>query len=113
MSKNSTGKAPMKRLALAVLLTIASTAFAQAPNRGAELDKAVEEARAAYLALQEAEKRRDEGVESLPGERIGSAAGGGSRPTDEYRGRQAQLEYEVDFARRRYDAAVRRWNQLK
>ena len=81
-------------------------------NRSAELDKAVEETRAAYLALQEAEKRRDQGVESLPGERQGSAAGG-SRPTDEYRGRQAQLEQEVELARRRYETAAKRWNDLK
>jgi hypothetical protein len=103
----------MKRLAIALLITMPCIAFAQAPNRSTELDKAVEEARAAYIALQQARKRREEGIESLPGERIGSAAGGGSRPTDEYRGRQAMLEYEVEIARRRYDAAVRRWNELK
>ena len=81
-------------------------------SRTAELDKAVEEARAAYLALQEAEKRRDAGIESQPGERQGSAAGG-SRPNEQYFGRQAQLEQEVEFARRRYEAAVKRWNDLK
>ena len=81
-------------------------------NRTTELDKAVEDARAAYLALQEAEKRRDAGIESQPGERQGSAAGG-SRPNEQYFGRQAQLEQEVDFARRRYEAAVKRWNDLK
>lgn len=81
-------------------------------SRTAELDKAVEEARAAYLALQEAEKRRDAGIESQPGERQGSAAGG-SRPNEQYFGRQAQLEQEVEFARRRYEAAVMRWNDLK
>jgi len=102
----------MKRLALALLITISSTALAQAPNRSAELDKAVEDARTAYIALQEAEKRRTEGVESLPGERQGSAAGG-SRPTEEYRGRQAQLEMDVEFALRRYEAALKRWNDLK
>lgn len=102
----------MKRLVLALLITISCSAFAQAPNRSAELDKAVEDARTAYIALQEAEKRRNEGIESLPGERQGSAAGG-SRPTEEYRGRQAQLEMDVELARRRYDAAVKRWNELK
>ena len=81
-------------------------------SRTAELDKAVEEARGAYLALQEAEKRRDAGIESQPGERQGSAAGG-SRPNEQYFGRQAQLEQEVEFARRRYEAAVKRWNDLK
>jgi len=86
--------------------------MAQQTNPSAELDKAVEETRAAYIALQEAEKRRNEGIESLPGERQGSAAGG-SRPTEEYRGRQAQLEMDVDLARRRYEYAVKRWNELK
>lgn len=81
-------------------------------NRSAELDKAVEETRAAYLALQEAEKRRDAGVESQAGERTGSAAGG-SRPNEQYIGRQAQLEQEVEFARLRYEAAAKRWNDLK
>ena len=86
--------------------------MAQPADRSAALDKAVEEARAAYLALQEAEKRRDAGVESQAGERTGSAAGG-SRPNDQYIGRQAQLEQEVEFARRRYEAAAKRWNDLK
>jgi hypothetical protein len=102
----------MKRLVLALLLAASSTAFAQAPNRSEALDKAVEEARAAYVALQEAEKRRDAGIEPQGGERIGSAAGG-TRPTDQYLGRQAQLEQEVELARRRYEAALKRWNDLK
>jgi hypothetical protein len=102
----------MSRLGLVLIAVIPVLAFAQA-NRSAELDKAYEESRAAYLALQEAERRRDEGVEALPGERQGTAAGGGSRPTDNYFARQAQLEHEVEAARRRYQAAVKRWNDLK
>jgi len=102
----------MKRLVLALLLAAFSSVLMAQANRSAELDKAVEEARAAYLVLQEAEKRRDAGVESQPGERQGSAAGG-SRPNEQYFGRQAQLEQEVEFARRRYEAAVKRWNELK
>jgi len=106
----------MRRLVPALLafvfIAAASTAMAQPTNRSAELDKAVEDTRTAYLALQDAEKRRNEEIESLPGERQGSAAGG-SRPTDEYRGRQAQLEMDVVLARRRYEAALKRWNDLK
>jgi Ni/Co efflux regulator RcnB len=102
----------MKRLVLALLLVAFSSVPMAQANRSAELDKAVEDARAAYLALQEAEKRRDAGVESQPGERQGSAAGG-SRPNEQYFGRQVQLEQEVEFARRRYEAAVKRWNELK
>jgi hypothetical protein len=102
----------MKRFLLFIsALAVAASAFAQ--NRSAELDKAYEETRAAYLALQEAEKRRDQGLEPLPGERQGTAGGGGSRPNDAYIGRQAQLEYEVELARRRYEAAAKRWNDLK
>jgi hypothetical protein len=105
----------MKRLFLIALLTTSSLALAQPQplSRSAELDKAVEEARAAYIALQEAEKRRNEGIESQAGERQGTAAGGGSRPNEQYFGRQAQLEQEVELARRRYEAAQKRWNDLK
>ena len=67
---------------------------------------------AAQEALEAAEARRDAGVESQPGERIGTAAGA-SRPTESYFARQAILEQEVEAARRRYEAAVRRWNDLK
>ena len=102
----------MKRLALALLLAVSTVVVAQQPNRSAELDKAYEEARAAQIALQEAEKRRDAGVEPLAGERVSSAAGG-TRPTDQYLGRQAMLEQDVEFARRRYEAALKRWNDLK
>jgi len=97
-------------LLLALLLSIPTLVFAQ--DRTAELDKAYEEARAANLALQEAEKRRDQGVEPQAGERQGSASGG-TRPSDQYVGRQVQLEMEVEQARRRYEAALKRWNDLK
>jgi hypothetical protein len=100
----------MKRLILALFLSTAALAVAQ--NRSVELDKAYEEARAAYLGLREAEQRRDQGIETQPGERLGSAAGG-SRPTEQYFGRQAQLEQEVELARKRYEAAQKRWNDLK
>ena len=47
------------------------------------------------------------------GERLGTAAGGASRPTEQYWARQALLEQEVELARRRYEAAQKRWNDLK
>ena len=100
----------MKRLVLALLLAAATSAVAQ--NRSAELDKAYQEARDAYNALQQAITRRDQSVESLPGERTGSAAGG-SRPNENYFARQAILEQDVESARKRYEAAMRRWNDLK
>ena len=109
----------MRRLAYALLVpvlilvtwAIATPLLAQ--NRTAELDKAYEETRAAYLALQEAEKRRDAGIASEPGERSGTAAGGASRPNEQYFARQSQLEQEVELARKRYEAAAKHWNDLK
>jgi len=100
----------MKRLVLASLLAVATSVGAQ--NRSAELDKAYQEARDAYNALQQAIARRDQGIESLPGERSGSAAGG-SRPNENYFARQAILEQEVEAARKRYEGAMKRWNDLK
>jgi len=92
------------------LLALAAPAAAQ--NRSADLDRAFEEARAAHNALQDAIRRRDEGLESQAGERQASAAGG-TRPNENYFARQAILEQEVELARRRYDAAMKRWNDLK
>src|SRR4051812_40403278 len=85
---------------------------ATAQARAGDLDKPYEEARAAALALKEAEARRDQGVEPQPGEVQGTASGG-TRPSEPYRGRQMQLEQEVDLARKRYDALLKRWNDLK
>ena len=99
--------------ALLVLITWAFSSALLAQNRSAELDKAYEETKAAYLALQEAEKRRDAGVAPEPGERSGTAGGGASRPNEQYFGRQLQLEHEVELARKRYEAAQKRWNDLK
>src|SRR5205823_204424 len=103
-------KAPMKRLVLISLIAVASSVAAQ--NRTADLDKAYEEARTAYNEWQRAMARRDQGVESQPGERQASAAGG-SRPNENYFARQAILEQQVEMARQRYDATMKRWNDLK
>src|SRR5437899_283851 len=114
MSKNSTGKVCVKRLLALSLLVFATAAAAQspAPNRTAELDRAYDDTRSAYIALQQAIARRDQGGESMPGERTGSAAGG-SRPNENYFARQAILEQDVENARKRYEAALKRWNDLK
>ena len=100
----------MKRLLLVVLLGICASVNAQ--NRSSQLDQAYDEVRASYTALQQVLARRDQGIESLPGERTGSAAGG-SRPNENYFARQAILEQEVELARKRYEAALKRWNDLK
>ena len=100
----------MKRFVLLCLFAIATGVMAQ--NRTADLDKAYEEARAAYTDYQRALARRDDGVESQGGERSASAAGG-SRPNGNYFARQAILEQDVEAARKRYEAALKRWNDLK
>jgi hypothetical protein len=110
MSKKFYRNAPMKALVLVFSALLAAGAAAQAQR--SELDKAYEEARAAQQALKEAETRRNEGIEAQEGDRQGTASGG-TRPTDQYRGRQLQLEYEAEQARRRYEAALKRWNDLK
>ena len=100
----------MKTLVVVFSALVAFGAAAQ--DRGSELDKAYEEARAAQLALKQAEARRDEGITPEEGDRQGTASGG-TRPTGQYLGRQQMLEHEVELARRRYEAALKRWNDLK
>jgi len=101
----------MKRLLILLVALYASALGAQAPQPSA-LDKAYEEARAAQIALQAAEAKRDQGVQTEEGERTGSAAGG-SRPNQNYFARQVILEQEVAQARKRYEEALKRWNDLK
>jgi len=110
MSKKFYRKLLMKALVVVFSVLIAGAAAAQ--DRVSALDKAYEEARAAALALKEAEARRDQGIEPQEGERQGTSSGA-TRPTAQYLGRQQFLEQEVEMARRRYDAALKRWNDLK
>jgi hypothetical protein len=110
MSKKFYRKPSMKALVVVFAVLIAGAAVAQ--DRASELDKAYEEARAAALALKDAEARREQGIEPEGGDRQGTASGG-TRPTSQYLGRQQQLEQEVEMARRRYEAALKRWNDLK
>jgi Ni/Co efflux regulator RcnB len=98
--------------ALVVVFSMLAASVAVAQDRRTELDKAYEEARSAQLALKDAEARRDQGVEPQAGEVQGTASGG-TRPSDQYRGRQMLLEQEAEVARRRYEAALKRWNDLK
>jgi hypothetical protein len=110
MSKKFYRKRLMKALVLVFSVLVAFGALAQ--DRSSELDKAYEEARAAQQALKEAEARRDAGVAVQEGDRQGTASGG-TRPTEQYLGRQQMLEQEVEMSRRRYEAALKRWNDLK
>ena len=103
----------MRRLVIIALLIAPALVAAQVPNRSAQLEQAYQETREAYLAWKAAEQRRDEGIEAQAGERQGTAAGGASRPTENYFARQAMLEQEVELAHKRYEAAAKRWNDLK
>ena len=98
--------------ALVIVFSVLFAGAAAAQDRSSALYKAYEEARAAALALKEAEARRDQGIEPQEGDRQGTSAGG-TRPTTQYFGRQQLLEQEVEMARRRFDAALKRWNDLK
>ena len=109
MSKKFYRKDPLKTL---VLVFSALLAAGGAHAQSDELDKAYEEVREAYLALKEAEARREQGVAVQEGDRQGTASGG-TRPTEQYLARQQQLEREVELARQRYEAALKRWNDLK
>ena len=102
----------MKALVIVFAALAAFAAQSQPLDRSAALAKAYEEARAAALALKDAEARRDQGVEPQAGEVQGTASGG-TRPSEQSRGRQMVLEQEVEMARKRYDAALKRWNDLK
>lgn len=95
----------------AALLGFAAVASAQ-QDRAAMLDRAYEEMLLARQGLDEAEARRERGVEPLPGERLG-IAGGGSRLDEAYFERQKRLQQEVDEARERYREAIGRWNALR
>ena len=100
----------MKRLVFVFLLLAASAVSAQEPT--SDLDKAYADARVECTALTEAEARREQGREPLPGERLGTVAGK-SRLTEEYFERQAMLEQELERARERCEQAMKRWNDLK
>jgi len=100
----------MKRFLILLVTLCASIASAQTPEPST-LDKASEEARVAQLALRAAEAKRDQGAEPQEGERTGTV--GGSRLNEAYLARQALLEQEVAAARKRYEEALKRWNDLK
>jgi len=102
----------MSRVLTLLITLYAGAALAQAPDTRSELDKAYYDAIEAQRALQALEAKRDQGAEPQEGERTGNI-GGGSRLNENYQARQAALDKEVETARKRYEAALRRWNDLK
>ena len=83
-----------------------------AETRRAELAEADAEIRQATLALRAAEERQKQGVEPLPGERLGMV-GGNSRLSEAYFSRQQDLATEVDMARARLNEAFRLRNEAR
>jgi hypothetical protein len=98
------------RILMLLFALYAGAAGAQAERSA--LDDAYQQVRAAQLALQQTEARRDQGGTPQAGERSGTA-GGSSRLNKVYFARQARLEQEVELARQRYEEALKRWNDLK
>jgi len=83
-----------------------------ATTRRAELAAADAEIREATQALRDAEARQKQGVEPLPGERLGMV-GGNSRLAESYFDRQQELATEVDMARARLNEAHRLRNEVR
>ena len=103
---------PMGAVLIAALLAFAAASGAQEGDRHAAIERAYDEVVAARAALQRAEAAREEGIEPLPGERLGTE-GGRSRLAPAYWERQEALEKNVNQARQRLDAALARWNALR
>jgi hypothetical protein len=102
----------VKRTAGVCAALALAAGIACAQTRSEELERAHAEVIAAQKALEEARRKREAGVEALPGERLG-IKGGGSRFGDAYFERQKRLEDEVRAAEERLARAYQRWNELK
>lgn len=102
----------MSRILTLLITLYAGAALAQAPDTRSELDKAYYDAIEAQRTLQALEAKRDQGLEPEAGERTGNI-GGGTRLNESYMARQAALDRDVENARKRYEAALKRWNDLK
>lgn len=81
-------------------------------QRERALDAADAEVTAAVNALKEAQRRREAGVEPLPGERLGKV-GGGSNFAPAYFERQQALDREVSAAQRRLEKAYARRDEVR
>lgn len=81
-------------------------------SRRKELDAAEQRVSGARKSLAEAESAQERGREPLPGEMLG-VAGGGVRPSEAYANRQAELQRNVETARKELDDALRAWNAVR
>jgi hypothetical protein len=97
--KPATGAKKVETIEAPPAKTGVTAATPQEQARAAEPASQAEDAR---IALKNAEAAREAGREPLPDERQG-LAGGGSRLTESYFGRQKSLEEAVEAARRRVE----------
>jgi hypothetical protein len=85
-------------------------------QRERERERALDEAHAdvvkAINALRDAQRRREAGVEPLPGERFGNTRGG-TRLAPSYFARQQALDLEVSAAQQRLEQAYARRNDVR
>jgi hypothetical protein len=87
-------------------------ADATAERREQALDEADARIKAADQALKDAQERQQQGVEPLPGERLG-IAGGHTRLSPAYFSRQRDNAADVDAARANLDEAYRLRNEVR
>jgi hypothetical protein len=78
-----------------------------------EVGRAYQAVTAAHLSLDQAESERLQGIEPLPGERLGTVRPGQSRLSEKYWKRQAELEEHVARSRKRLDEALARWRAVQ
>jgi len=102
----------MRAVLIGVSLAFAAASVAQEGDRRAAIERAYDEVVAARAALQRAEAAREQGIEPLPGERLGTE-GGRSRLAPSYWDRQEALDSSVEQARQRLDEALARWNAVR
>ena len=104
------------RVSAGAVASIPAEDIDAARERARERRQALEEAHAGVAAAQSrldgAQRRREAGVEPLPGERLG-IAGGGARLAPRYFERQAALEAEHRAAKAALDEAVANLNRLR
>ena len=91
---------------------VAPQQLKDARTRAQQAEAADADAQQWQQTLTKAQQAAREGVEPLPGERIGTA-GGASRLTDTYQERQRQLQSDIVRAQGNYDNALQRLNKLR
>jgi hypothetical protein len=95
------------------VLGLAAMQLAHSQASVDEVGRAYQAVTAAHLSLDQAESERLQGIEPLPGERLGTVRPGQSRLSEKYWKRQAELEEHVARSRKRLDEALARWRAVQ